>query len=154
MKIFCYVFIFAAALMFSGCRATYAVNRARTDNEGTIVFTRPKKFYPFFGSYSLSEFIEITYEKFSRNKAGQPVVEVGIRYRGPVQFSDWYTKAPDTVAVKVRTNFLEGINVSSRIVWSTGDREIVIPLGQTYAYRAVCPDNMAQGYRVILGDYK
>lgn len=154
MKIFSYVFLLIAALMFWGCRAVYAVNRADADNDGTIVFSRPAKFHPFFGSRSLSEFIEVTYEKFSRNEIGQPVVEVGIRYRGPVKFSDWFSKAPNSVAIKVRTNFLEGVNVSSPIIWSTEDREIVIPLGQTYAYRAVCPVVKVQGYRVILGDYR
>ena len=153
MKFFSFAFIFAAVLMLFGCRSVYSANRADTDTEGTVVFTRPVKFHPFFGSYSLSDFVEITYDKCHRNEAGQLVVEVGIRYRGPVQFSNWTSKAPATIAMKVRSNFFSGPDANSPIVYETNDREIVISRGQTYAYRAACPDTKAQGYRVILGDY-
>lgn len=154
MKIFTLIFMFAAALIFCSCRAVYSANRADMDQEGSVVFTRPVKFHPFFGSYSLSDFVEITYEKVSRNKAGQLVVEVGIRNRGPVQFSNWNKKAPDIIALKAQCNFFEGNRTNSPMVYSTNEREIIIPRGKTFAYKAVCPAVQAKDYQLILGDHR
>ena len=146
------MFIFSAVLLLSGCRAVYSANRADADREGTIVFTRPAKFHPFFGSHSLSDFVEITYEKVSRNHAGQLVVEAGIRNRGTVQFSNWYKRAPENITVRTQCNFFEGNSSNTPIVYSTNQRDIVIPRGKTYPYRAVCPATKANSHQLILGD--
>ena len=153
MKFLSFAVLFAAVLMLCSCKATYSANRADTDSESPVVFTRPAKFHPFFGSYSLSDFVEITYERASRNSAGQLVVEVGIRNRGPVQFSNWNKKAPAVIALKTRCNFHEGSIPNSPIVYSTNEQEIIIHRGQTYAYRAVCLSDKANGFQLILGDY-
>lgn len=150
----CLLAVLCAA--FSGCRAVYNVERAKLDDlqaEGTIVFTRPARFTPLFGSYSISELVEITYEKVSRNAAGQLVVEAGIRFRGPVSWTNWNVPATSRVTLKTRCNFYgEGGVVNSPIIYSTNQREIVIPLGGTYAYKAVCPRAEASRYQIVLGE--
>ena len=57
-------FMLCGAMFFGGCYAVYNANRAEDlSREGSIVFTRPARFTPFFGSYSISDFVEIVYEK-------------------------------------------------------------------------------------------
>ncbi len=145
------LFFSLATIFFSGCRAVYEVDRSER-TEQSIVFTRPARFTPFFGSHSLSEFVEITYEKVSRNQAGQLVVEAGIRNRGPVGWADWYKDAPEQITLKTRCAFFNGVRVLSPAIYSTNQQEIVIGRGETYYYRAVCPDTSASDYQLILGD--
>ena len=145
--------IFAAFITIAtlcGCRSTYNANRA-LPNTNTVIFTRPTKYTPFFGTYSISDFVEIVYEKASRNAAGQLVVEIGIHYRGPVRWTNWYKKAPRLLHLKTRCNFhSEGL--TSPVIYSTNTQNIVIGLGETYAFRAVCPNINANQYQVVLGD--
>ncbi len=154
-KIVKYVMLFMAIATLCGCRAVDNANRASNDDlaaEGSVVFTRPAKFYPFFGSYSISEFVEITYEKVSRNSAGLPVVEVGIRNRGPVLWTNWYENAPKNITLNAVCSFYQGTRVTSPTVYSTNHRKIVIPRGETYVYKAVCPVKNAESYQLVLGD--
>lgn len=147
MLLFCVLFI-------SGCYSVYNANRASYDDlakEGSIVFTRPAKFSPFFGSYSISEFVEIVYEKASKNEAGQLVVEVGIRNRGPVSWTNWHQDAPARITLKTVCNFYQGQRINSPIAYATNKREIVIDRGETFAYKAVCPVE-ALSYQLILGE--
>lgn len=150
-----YFLLFAAVfscVLFSGCYSVYNANRAEdTSREGSIVFTRPARFSPFFGSYSLSEFVEIVYEKAYKNEAGQLVVEVGIRNRGPVSWTNWHVRAPERITLKTICNFYNGNRNGSPIAYATNNREIVINRGETFAYKAVCPVP-AFSYQVILGD--
>lgn len=145
-------FMLCGAMFFGGCYAVYNANRAEDlSREGSIVFTRPARFTPFFGSYSISDFVEIVYEKAYKNEAGQLVVEVGIRNRGPVSWTNWNMRAPERLTIKTTCNFYNGNRNGSPIVYSTNRREIVINRGETFAYQAVCPAE-AFSYQVILGD--
>ena len=153
-----HLFTFAAALCVviscCSCRSVYSANRANPAEmmlESSIVFTRPCKFTPFFGSYSLSEFVEIVYERAGKNAAGQLVVEVGIRNRGPVSWTNWYVDAPQRITLKTVCNFYQGNRVVSPMVFSTNRREIIIGRGETFSYKAVCPVD-AVSYQLILGD--
>lgn len=148
------VFIFCAVTAFYGCHPVYNANRASQEylaKEGSIVFTRPYRFTPFFGSYSLSEFVEIVYERASKNEAGQLVVEVGIRNRGPVSWTNWHKNAPEIITLKTRCNFYQQNRNMSPVVYSTNQQEIVIGRGETFTYRAVCPVD-AMSYTLVLGD--
>lgn len=144
-----------AALFLTGCEATYSANRApagKLQSEGTIVFTRPAQFTPFFGSHSVSEFVEIVYERVSRNDAGFLTVEVGIRNRGPVSWTNWDVRAPERLTLKVRSNFYGEGGLATPILYSTNREEIVVGRGETFAWKAVCPVPEASRYQVILGD--
>ena len=145
------------SLNFLGCTAVDPVaraDRAAMSQEGTVVFTRPAHFTPWFGNYSISQFLEITYERVSRNDAGQLVVEVGIRNRGPVSWTNWNTHAPKTLSIAATCNFYETAAgaLGGPVVYQTNRRTIVINRGETYSYKAVCPVENAQGYQLVLGD--
>lgn len=144
-----------ALLFFCGCKAVYTVERVAPNElqkEGSIVFTRPVRFSLWAGSYSLNEFIEITYERTSRNDAGFLVVEVGIRYRGPVRWTNWYKTAPEKLPLRMVCHFYQDAGSASSAVYSTNHREIVISRGETFAFKAVCPVITANNYKLVLGD--
>ncbi len=154
------IFAIAGALALAamcGCRAVDPVARAdpgEMAQEGTIVFTRPARFSPWFGDYSMSQFLEITYERASRNAAGQLVVEVGIRNRGPVSWTNWHRHAPESLTIGATCNFYPtpaGV-LAGPIIYQTNRRNLVIRRGETFAYKAVCPLESANGYQIVLGD--
>lgn len=141
-------------ILFCGCDTVHNAYRVDSDDladEGSVVFTRAAKFYPFFGSYSISEFVEITYDQVSVNDAGMLVAEVGIRNRGPVRWTNWWKGAPEQIVLKARCVFFRGDRGSSPAVYSTNEQEIVIDRGQTYLYKAVCPVEDASSYQLVLG---
>lgn len=150
-------FLAFLSLLFSGCTAVDPVARAdRGDmaQEGTIVFTRPARFTPWFGNYSISQFIEITYEKASVNAAGQLVVEVGVRNRGPVSWTNWHRHAPAKLAIAATCKFYEtqAGALGGPVVYETNRRTLVINRGETYSYKAVCPVAGVKGYQLVLGE--
>lgn len=151
MKKFFVFSVMAVMALFCGCHSTYPVDRNNTP-ETSVVFTRPARFTPFFGSYSLSEFVEITYERASRNHANQFVVEVGIRNRGPVSWTNWFKNAPEQIPLKVQTSFFRGPRSGSPSVYTTNRQEIVIGRGETYHLKVVCPVKDVSDYQVVLGD--
>ncbi len=146
-----------AMAFFGGCTAVDPVARANREDmsqEGTIVFTRPARFTPWFGNYSISQFIEVTYEHVSRNGAGQLVVEVGIRNRGPVSWTNWHQQAPKVLNIAATCNFYgtSAGALGGPIVYQTNRRTLAINRGETFAYKAVCPVEGANGYQLVLGD--
>ena len=146
-----------ATLVFCGCTAVDPIARADQGDmasEGTIVFTRPARFTPWFGNYSISQFIEVTYERASRNEAGQLVVEVGIRNRGPVSWTNWHRHAPELLNIAATCNFYgtQAGAVEGPIMYQTNRRTLAIRRGETFAYKAVCPVDGANGYQLVLGD--
>ena len=146
-----------AGTVFCGCTAVDPVVRADPAGlaqEGTIVFTRPARFTPWFGNYSLSQFIEVTYERASRNAAGQLVVEVGIRNRGPVSWTNWDQHAPKLLNIAATCNFYgtQAGALGGPVVYQTNRRTLAINRGETYVYKAVCPVEGANGYQLVLGD--
>ena len=146
-------FAIMAAVMFCGCHAVYDANKVDVEDhreEAAVVFTRPARFAPWFGSYSVSEFIEITYASVSRNEAGLLVAEVGIRNRGPVEWTNWHMNAPERITLRTTCNFYRGKRNHSPIIYSTNSREIVIGRGETYACKIICPAPEAQDFQLIL----
>ena len=148
-----------AGLAFCGCDCTAVARAERADpaamaQEGTIVFTRPARFTPWFGNRAIGQFIEIAYERASRNEAGQLVVEVGIRYRGPVSWTNWHQHAPKVLNIAATCNFYgtPAGALGGPSVYQTNRRTLAINRGETFAYKAVCPVEGANGYQLVLGD--
>ena len=139
-------------LLFCGCKAVHDADRPDNIDEGTVVFTRPARYTMFFGSYSISEFMEVVYERDSRNDAGQLVVEVGIRNRGLASWTNWPQHAPSRIILKARCNFYREKRVVSPIAYSTNQSRLIIGRGETYAYKAVCPVADVSDYQLVLGD--
>ena len=151
------LFLCVAAACLVGCHANYSVSRVPQSNlqtEGTVVFDRASKNNLFFGNRSLVEYVEVVYDRFSVNEAGQPVVEVGIRYKGPDSWTNWYKDAPPQLNIAATCNFYEtpAAQAGGPIVYATSRLPIVIKLGETFAYKAVCPLTTARGYQLVLGE--
>lgn len=144
MKYIIPIMLFVGALFFSGCQSALEEN---------VVFTRTSHFWPFFGSPSIGEYIEITNVTFSSNEAGQRVVEVGLRNCGPVSWTNWWRHAPEEVTLRAQCDFYKGVRVKSPILWSTNLKTIKIKRGRIYAYKAVCPEKDAMDFQLVLGGY-
>lgn len=155
-------FLFAAtvavcALLGSGCYSVKPLDRPDQldlSGEGTVVFSRAGQYTMWFGSHSPRECFEVVFERFSRNSAGCPVVEVGIRYRGGVSWTDWFKAVPQTATLSAQCNFYRSAAAQAEgpIAYSTNRERIVLQRGNTCAYRAVCPIRDAEGYQLVLGE--
>ena len=157
MKIFVMMAIVLAVMLFNGCTAVEPVARAdqgEMAREGTIVFTRPARFTPWFGNYSINQFLEVTYERASRNDVGQLIVEIGIRNRGPVAWTNWHQNAPELLNIAATCNFYgtPAGPLGGPIIYQTNRQTLAIRRGETFAYKAVCPVEGANGYQLVLGD--
>jgi hypothetical protein len=153
----CCAALAAVMLWGSGCYSVKPLERPEQESlsgEGSVVFARAKQYTLWFGSHSPREYFEVVYEQFSRNDAGFAVVEVGIRYRGGVSWTDWYKSIPQTVTLGARCNFYStaAAQAEGPIVYSTNCERIVLQRGNTYAYKAVCPVRSVEGYQLVLGE--
>lgn len=143
--------------MFAGCYSVKAVDRVAGGDlitEGSVVFARAGQYTLWFGSHSPREYFEVVYERFTRNEAGLPVVEIGIRYRGGVSWTDWYRNVPQTVTLGATCSFYPtaAAQAGGPAVYVTNRERIVLQRGGTYAYKAVCPVRNAEGYQLVLGE--
>jgi len=145
----------AGILLLSGCQAVQTVDRADSTDmatESTIVFTRPAR-YATWGTNSLREYIEVTYERFYVNEAGQNVLEVGLRYRGATNWYDFFVKAPESITFAGQTNFYsEQRPHTGAPLYSTNRQTILIRRGDTFNYRAVSPRKGALSYQLVLSE--
>ena len=140
-----------------GCYSVTPVDRVDTGammGEGTVVFARPSKYTPYFGTYSPRDYFEVVYERFSTNEANLPVVEVGLRYRGGVSWTDWFRDMPQTVTLTAVCSFYADMRAQAGgpAIFATNRERIVFQRGMTYAYKAVCPLTNARGYQLVLGE--
>jgi hypothetical protein len=146
-----------SAIAVTGCYSVKAVDRISDEaliGEGSIVFARAGQYTLWFGSHSPREYFEVVYERFSHNDAGLPVVEIGIRYRGGVSWTDWYRDVPQTVTLGAQCNFYAtpAAQAGGPIIYSTNRERLVFQRGNVCAYKAVCPVRSAKGYQLVLGE--
>lgn len=144
-------------ILLVGCHANYSVSRVSQNDlqmESAVVFDRASRNNLFFGNHSLVEYVEVVYERFAVNEAGQPVVEVGIRYKGPDSWVNWWKDAPRQLNIVGTCNFYDtsAAQAGGPIVYSTSRQPIVLKLGETFAYRAVCPLKSVRGFQLVLGE--
>lgn len=147
------------SLLAGGCASVqqpYQADREKLAKEGSTVFVRPGQYTIFFGSESLNEYLEITYERGSVNEAGQMVVELGLRNRGPVRWYNFLRTAPDQIVVMAQANFYEtitqGHGPSGPPVYRTNRQKFVIKRGELVDCRFVCPVKTARSYQVVLSE--
>lgn len=143
-------FLSLAALFLTGCATTYEAKRNSIADEGTIVFTRDSD-YAIFGTRSPHDTIEVVYERLQANDAGQPVIEIGLRYTGFTGFTSWSKTSPKNVALIAQCHFFEGPNRSGPIVYSTPRQPILFKLGEITPYKASAPVKNAQSYQLVIG---
>ncbi len=147
--------VVAALFSLTGCKSVQSVDRAdRADlaNEDTIVFTRPAD-YAIWGTNSLRDYLEVTYERFYVNDAGQNVLEVGLRYRGATNWYDFFVTAPESISFAGQANFYAGRSPRGGApLYSTNRQTILIRRGDTYNFRAVSPRKGAESYQLVLSE--
>lgn len=155
------VFILLPALLLlpSACSSVEGISsadQAELNSEGDAVFVRPQDYTILFGTRSLSSFIEITYNRSFINEAGQMVVELGMRNRGPSNWYNFLDTAPNDIVIMAKANFYvtpkQGHGPSSPPIYSTNDRKFVIKRGQIVACRFVCPVKTAKSYQVVFSE--
>lgn len=135
---------------FAGCASTYNAQRANIEDEGTIIFTRDSD-YALLGTSSPWTMFEVTYERFQRNEAGQPVVEIGLRYTGGTDWTNWYKSSPQTVTLSAQCNFYDAPNHAGPIVYSTPRQILQFELGETTPYKVVSPVKDVVSYQLVIG---
>ncbi len=147
------------ALLITGCTSVqqpYQADREKLASEGSTVFVRPGQYTIFFGSESLNEYIEITYERGTVNEAGQMVVELGVRNRGPVRWYNFARTAPEQIVIMAQANFyktpMQGHGPSGPAVYRTNRQKFVIKRGELVDCRFVCPVKTARSYQVVLSE--
>lgn len=152
-----YVIASFVLLTFLGCRTTYNAKRTPAEelqSEGRIVFVRPDR-YSLFGTRSIRDYIEITYEEITMNEAGYPVLTVGLRDRGGQHL--WDLKGPD-VQLSVQTAFYNkpiqssgaaSVSAAYRTNWQT----VKLVRGQTSDYKVACPIKGANYYQMTISEY-
>lgn len=133
----------------------YNVNRVTSEDaarEGTIVFVRPSE-YSVFGTQSLRDYVEIAYERVSRNDVGLLQLDIGIRNRGGQRAYD--TWGPD-FQVSVKTVFYDKPFVSGTSaaipIHETNWQNMKLLRGVTEHYQAVCPIKTAAYYQVTISE--
>jgi hypothetical protein len=121
-------------------------------SEGTVVFVRPDV-YTILGTRSIRDYIEVTYEKSTRNQAGFLTAEVGLRNRGGQHF--WDLHGPN-FSVSVKTTFyrdpIDGKGPSGPPVYETNWQPVPISRGDTAHFKAVCPVPEGSYYQCTISE--
>jgi len=149
--------ILLLVILLTGCRSVYNVDRADSEElseEGTVVFVRPTD-YALFGTKSLSDYIEVVYERAQRNEAGLLEVRVGLRDRGGQHF--WDVTGPDfPISAKVAFYDEPVAGQASRTppVYETNWQRVTLVRGSTSDFRVICPMKDGAYYQVTLSELK
>ncbi len=138
-----------------GCASVHNVDRAdpnQLSKEGTIVFVRPTE-YTLLGTKSLSDYIEVVYERSQPNEAGLLEVRVGLRDRGGQHL--WDLRGRD-FPISVKTAFYDGPLGKDRRppVYETNWQRLMLVRGSTTDYRVVCPVKQGTHFQVTLSELK
>ncbi len=143
-------------LSLASCQTLHNATRVDSETvqkEGSIVFVRPTK-HPVMGVKSISDYVEITYERLGRNAAGMPQVQVGFRNKGGSRFYD--TKGPN-FQISVKTSFYDlplpsGGGTMSPPAYETNWQTLTMLRGDTNHYSCLCPIKDAVYYQVTVSE--
>jgi len=151
-------FILTSLVLLSGCSTIYEADRvdeAEFSNEPRVGFVRPDKYsFAIFGSRSIGEHVEITYERLTENEAGFPQVELGLRNKGGQNF--WDRKAQG-INLSIKTDFysspINSKGPTGSPVYQTNWRPLRIVRGGTEHYQAICPVKGARYYQIRISEH-
>lgn len=142
--------------MMTGCRSTYNVKRTsplEIASEGTIVFVRPTKYSPLIGTKSLHDYVEVTHETATRNRADLLQVSIGLRDIGGKHW--WDLKGPDFL-LSIKTVFYDrpynAGGQTSVPVYETNWRTVKMLRGATSEYKVICPRKEGAYYQVTISE--
>lgn len=139
-------------LVSTSCTSVYDAHRVdpnRLSQEGTVVFVRPTE-HTVFGTKSIRDYVEITFENSSYNAANLLKVDVGLRARGGQHF--WDLHGPN-FHLSVKTTFLQDPPSSSSVpVYETNWQTVRMLRGSTFHYKAICPVPEGHYYQVVISE--
>lgn len=129
------------------------VDQQTVSQEGSVVFVRPTT-HPVIGYRTISDYVEVTYERFVRNEAGLPKIEIGFRNRGGHRFYD--RKGLD-FQIAVKTSFYDAPlakdgGAMGSPAYETNWQTLTLLRGDTYHYKSLCPKTNASYYQVIVSE--
>lgn len=153
MKQFIYFLMVGAIAFLSGCATTYDAQRGDISDESSIVFTRAET-YQLFGTRSPWEFFEVTYENFTLDAAGQPIVEVGLRYIGNTGISLWSWTPPPSernVSLYATCAFYAQPSRQGQILYTTQRLPLLFRLGEITPVKFTAPVKGAASYQIVIG---
>jgi len=153
-KMTCLSSVLLISFLLPACNTVYEAERidaSDLDNEPRVAFVRPDKYsFAIFGSRSIKEHVEITYERFSTDNSGYPLVELGLRNKGGQSF--WDNKATN-ITLSIKTNFYKEIKPSQGApVYETNWRQLRIVRGDTVHYKVLCPVKLANSYQIRISE--
>jgi len=132
--------ILSIIIFLTGCQTIHQANRTNPElmkQEPRVGFVRPDHYTILLGTRSISDYIEITYERQNVNQANYPTVELGLRDRGGQHF--WDVKGP-AVVLSVKTSFynnpISASGPSGPPVYETNWQPVRIVRGDTAHYKA------------------
>ena len=141
--------------LLGGCKTVYDAERAdggELAGEASVIVVRPGR-YTLIGTRSMRDYLEVVYEDFAPNEAGQPVVKIGLRNVGGKHW--WDAKAPDfTLFAQVAfyENPLVGSSVRSAPLYRTNKRPVPMLRGEVVDLSFTSPVRTATGYQVTLSE--
>ena len=139
-----------------GCHPTYNVQKQSSNEitkEGTVVFVRPEKPWPFIGTKSMRDYIRVTHERAWRNDAGLLEVAVGLRNIGGQHIYD--VKGPNFLLSVKTVFFEEPYNQGSQKavpIYETNWKTIKMLRGTVTDYRTTCPKETGAYYQVVISE--
>ena len=145
----------ALSVFAAGCgtvRNADTVEKGELAKESNLVVVRPDR-YTLLGTRSVKDYLEISYEKLTRNAVGFPVVSVGVRNHGGEHW--WDLNGPDFTIYAQAVFYAEpvaGIDVRSRPLYKTNKRAVPLKRGETANLSFTCPVKSAKGYQVIFSE--
>jgi hypothetical protein len=144
-----------AILATSGCgtvRNADTTAKGELAEESNIVVVRPDR-YTLLGTRSVSDYLEVSYERFTKNAAGLPQAEVGVRSRGGEHW--WDLKGPSFTIYAQAVFYGEpvaGVDARSKPLYKTNKRAVPLQRGATADLSFTCPVKGAKGYQVIFSE--
>lgn len=157
-KAFLFLALFTVSLFAISCHPTKTLarsNPAELRAEGDVIIARPSQYTIVFGSRSISEYLDIAYNRTSYNSAGFLMNETGIRNRGGTRWYNFAKASPRYITVYVRADFYATAlpdKSAGPPVYSTNRRQIKIRLGDIYNFRAVCPVKTANSCQIFISE--
>lgn len=150
MKRLVYLCFSGLILLSSGCRSVSDATRMKhVGEEGNLVFVRPDR-YTILGSRSLSQYVEIVYEKMTVDEHGKAHVTVGVRNVGG---HSWYDLKGPSFTLGATIAFYKTPGPDSAPIYRSNQRSYVIQRGETAHLAFDCPVAGAASYQIVFSDY-
>lgn len=150
------LFMLLGVTLLAGCKSVYntgAADAGELAEESSVVVVRPDKYTLLIGTRSMRDYLEVVYEEFGTNAAGQPEIKIGLRNKGGEHW--WDRKGPDFTlyaTVAFYENPVVGKEVRQPPLYKAPRKAVVMKRGATADIIVTSPVKGAGGYQVTLSE--